>query len=95
MRQFELLANCELQSEKEKDALAIVSKLEKLTLDRDTNHTDVKCTYSIVTDEDGHNCLQIDTYGSTKRQIPGKKSQTIRFTREALVQLRAILDTEV
>ena len=35
--------------------------------------------------------LQVDTYGSRQRRIPGKKSQSIRFAPEAVQQLKAIL----
>jgi hypothetical protein len=70
--------------------MAIVRRLEHEVLGRDTRHTEVDCTYSIVTDGGGKH-LQIDTYGSTTRQIPGKKSQSIRFTPEAIAQLKALL----
>ncbi len=35
--------------------------------------------------------LQIDTYGSESRKIPGKVSQSIRFSPEALKQLSKII----
>jgi hypothetical protein len=71
--------------------MAIVHRLEHLSLDKDSPHTDVECTYSIVTDEQGHRYLQIDTYGSTTRKIPGKKSQSVRFAPEAIEQLKILL----
>ncbi|MEW6665263.1 MAG: HNH endonuclease [Thermodesulfobacteriota bacterium] len=37
---------------------------------------------------------QIDTYGSATRKIPGKKSQSIRFSAEAVQHLRAIIGSE-
>jgi hypothetical protein len=37
--------------------------------------------------------LQIDTYGSVDRKLPGKKSQSLRFAPEAINQLREILDS--
>jgi hypothetical protein len=75
----------------DKRDMAIVRRLELLTLEKDTPHTEVDCTYSIIHDESGNGYLQIDTYGSKTRQIPGKKSQSIRFTPEAINQLRAFL----
>jgi hypothetical protein len=76
--------------------MAIVRRLERVTLDRDAKHSEVKdCTYSIFQGEDGSKSLQIDTYGSAERQIPGKKSQSIRFSPEAIKQLRKILSEEV
>lgn len=54
-------------------------------------HRRVECTYSVVTDHDGSRLLQLDTYGSEDRQIPGKKSQTLRFSPQALQELKRIL----
>ena len=71
--------------------MAIVRNLKHLVLERDSEHSESECSYSIVVDSDGKNNLQIDTYGSTKRQIPGKKSQSIRFSPEAISQLKKIL----
>ena len=74
--------------------MAIVCQLEKVDLERDSKHTEVNCTYSILTDYSGNKYLQIDTYGSASRKFPGKKSQSIRFTKEALQQLKNILTSE-
>ena len=71
--------------------MALVNKLRRITIDRYSPHDEVECTYSIVLDEEGEKLLQIDTYGSKARQMPGKKSQSIRFTPEAMNQLREIL----
>jgi hypothetical protein len=71
--------------------VAIVRKLDSLSLERDSTHTEVECTYSIIIDDEGRKYLQVDTYGSTARQIPGKKSQSIRFAPEAVTQLKAVL----
>ena len=71
--------------------MAIVRKLELLALEKDTPHSEVEGTYSIVHDEKGATYLQIDTYGSKARQIPGKKSQSIRFAPEAIEQLKKLL----
>lgn len=75
--------------------MAIIRKLERINLDRSAAHSEVDCTYSIVTGEDGHRYLQIDTYGSKGRQIPGKKSQSIRFAPEAIAELKKILTDEI
>ena len=71
--------------------MAIVRRLEHMALEKDTPHTEVDCTYSIVHDDTGRAYLQIDTYGSKARQIPGKKSQSIRFAPEAIDELKALL----
>jgi hypothetical protein len=71
--------------------MAIVKKLYPIYLDRVSKHSDVNCTYAIITDDLGDKYLQIDTYGSATRKIPGKKSQSIRFSPEAIDQLKEIL----
>ena len=70
--------------------MAIVNKLEHIVLDRDSKHTTVDCTYSVIENDDGR-FLQIDTYGSNTRQETGKKSQSIRFSPQAILQLKNIL----
>lgn len=74
--------------------MAIVRKLERITLEHGSKHSEVNCTYSIVQDEEGKS-LQVDTYGSAHRKMPDKKSQSIRFTPEAIAQLREILLNEL
>ena len=71
--------------------MAIVRKLEPIQIDRESKHSEVDCTYAIVEDDQGDKYFQIDTYGSATRQIPGKKSQSIRFSPEAIEQLKEIL----
>jgi len=71
--------------------MALVKKLDRITIDRNAPHEEVECTYSIILAENGEKYLQIDTYGSRLRQMPGKKSQSIRFNRDAMEQLRKIL----
>ena len=74
--------------------MAIVRTLERQDLERDSSHTEVECTYSIVHSAEG-TFLQVDTYGSVARQMCGKKSQSIRFSPEAIDQLKRILATEL
>ncbi len=73
--------------------MAIVRKIRRTVLENKSRHTEVECTYAIVT-EDGEKYLQVDTYGSRTRQMRGKKSQSIRFSREALEQIRTLIGTE-
>jgi len=70
--------------------MAIIREL-KLIETEFSPHSEVKATYSILTDKDGKKFLQIDSYGSTKRKILGKKSQSMRFSREAIEELRQII----
>jgi hypothetical protein len=73
--------------------MAIVRKLERITLERDSSHSEASCTYSII-QGDGGKALQIDTYGSAHRKMRDKKSQSIRFSPEAITQLREILSKD-
>jgi hypothetical protein len=74
--------------------MAIVRQLARISL-TDSPHSEVKdCTYSVIVGADGRKSLQIDTYGSAQRKMPNKKSQSIRFSPEAIVQLRQILAEE-
>lgn len=72
--------------------MAIIRKLEPRVHEKYTRHTDAEgSTYSIIYEPDGTKVLQIDTYGSKSRRIPGKVSQSIRFSPEGLRELKAIL----
>jgi len=71
--------------------MAIVRKMEKISLERYSKHTEVKATYTIVKSDDGETYLQVDTYGSSERQEEGKKSQSVRFSPEAIMQLSKII----
>ncbi len=71
--------------------MAIVRHLEEHPLHVEAKHTETECTYSLVKDSDGNKYLQIDTYGSAERKIEGKKSQSIRFSPEAVAELRVII----
>ncbi len=70
--------------------MAIVRKMEPISLERNSKHTEVNATYTVVHDSDG-DFLQIDTYGSIDRQEIGKKGQSIRLSPTALAQLEQIL----
>ena len=72
-------------------SMAIVRHLEEQPLQIEASHTETECTYSLVKDKDGTKYLQIDTYGSAKRKIEGKKGQSIRFAPHAIAELKVIL----
>ncbi len=72
--------------------MAIVRLIEHQPLQVEPPHKEVAATYAIVRGEGGERCLQIDTYGSADREMPGKKSQSIRLTPEAIAQLRELID---
>jgi hypothetical protein len=71
--------------------MALVERIEHQLVDRPIAHKPVRCTYFIATADDGARLLQLDTYGSKERQLKGKKSQTIQFSKKALSQLLALI----
>ena len=52
--------------------MAVIRELELRVPEKYTRHTDAEGTYSIIYESDGKKLLQIDTYGSKSRRIPGK-----------------------
>jgi hypothetical protein len=70
--------------------MALVDKLEFQSLERDSAHSEVKCTYDIVVNQYGEKCIQLDTYGSKGRKMPGKKSQSLRLSPNAIQELKEI-----
>lgn len=53
--------------------------------------TEVDCGFSIIS-IGGKRYLQLNTYGSAHRKIPGKMSQTLQLDARAARQLRSLLD---
>jgi len=74
--------------------MAIVRKLEPVKLERDSKHSEVNCTYSIVIDDRGANASKLTPMVRQQDKIRGKKNQSIRFSLDAIEQLRSILKTE-
>ena len=70
--------------------MALIKNIKHLKLEKLVNHSDAECTFDVL-EERGQKFLQLDTYGSSDRQFQGKKSQSIRFTPEALLVLKQII----
>ena len=68
--------------------MAIVRNFEPKELERSSRHTEVEATLCLV-EVDGEKFIQIDTYGSDARVIPGKVSQSLRLSQTAFDQLKA------
>ncbi|MBO9395152.1 hypothetical protein J7400_00565 [Shimia sp. R9_2] len=60
---------------------------------RSLHPTQVVCEY-MTTEKDGKKLLQLNTYGSDERQIPGKLSQTLQIDKTIARQLMDILREE-
>lgn len=66
--------------------MAIIRKFEQLDLKANARHSETTGGYS-VQGQDGEKFIQINTVGSTDREIPNKVSQTLRLTKGAIEQL--------
>lgn len=71
--------------------MALIKKINEGYKENSSIHKNTDCNYYIVYDKSGKKYLQLDTYGSDDRQIPGKVSQSIQFSPEAINQLKLIL----
>ena len=71
--------------------MAWIKSIEHKEGYRKVQPTQLVASVKIFTPEDGSAVVQIDTYGSEDRLVPGKTSQTLQFGRESAAQLFAIL----
>ena len=71
--------------------MARIGRFEKTTSDRGRLHrTEVECGYAVL-NFGGKRYLQLETYGSSDRKIPGKVSQTLQLDAERAAELEKIL----
>ena len=66
--------------------MAIVRNFVVKDLERSSKHSEVEATISTV-ESDGEKFVQIDTYGSPGRAMPGKVSQSLRLSKSAFDEL--------
>lgn len=71
--------------------MARVENLTPKLIERPSRHGEVEATYSVV-EVNGEKMLQIDTYGTADRQIPGKVSQSLQFGPKGIAALRQLLE---
>lgn len=71
--------------------MALIARFEERPLDPRRVHEQVVCGYR-ATDIGGRRILQLETYGSENRQIPGKISQSLQLDEAAAGELKRILD---
>jgi hypothetical protein len=73
--------------------MVVVKHIERSRDPRHALHpTSTACRAYVVHAADGQRLLQLETFGSRGRKHQGKTSQTTQFTRDALVQLRDLID---
>ncbi len=71
--------------------MALVKRMERTSINRQSVHGEVECTYTTF-EMNRKKYLQIDTYGSPTREFPGKKSQSLQFDEDSLRQLKNIIE---
>ncbi len=59
-----------------------LESIKYIDKDRNSIHTKVNTTYTVF-EEDGQKYFQVDTYGKSGREMPGKISQSIQFNKES------------
>ncbi len=67
--------------------MALVRTIEPGQKDIRAVHNTTSCTYSVFIDENGSPYLQLDTYGSAEREIPGRVKQTLQFNQDSAERL--------
>ena len=70
-----------------------IEKIERLNKDRNTVHEKVYTTYSTF-NSCGKHYVQIDTYGRSDREQPGKISQSIQLDESSAKYLFDLLKKE-
>ena len=70
--------------------MARIDQLEEIQKERLAKHAPIKAGFTIFK-ANGETILQIDSYGSADRQIPGKVSQSLQFGEKGIEALRSIL----
>lgn len=71
--------------------MAKINNLHRGFKEQPSVHDNVDATYYILDFPTGNKILQIDSVGRRSRKIPGKVSQSIQFSPEAIRQLKKIL----
>jgi hypothetical protein len=71
--------------------MALIAEFTELQKERNQVHGAVECGYTVF-EEGGFRYLQLDTYGSLERQIPGKTSQSIQLSAASAAELKALIE---
>ncbi len=71
--------------------MALIKSFEEKRMDRNSIHDSIEATYTSF-ERDGRRFMQIDSYGRSVREMPGKKSQSIQLDEKAARELFRILE---
>ena len=71
--------------------MALIARFEERPIEPTRVHDDVVCGYAYA-DVGARRILQLETYGSRQRRIPGKVSQSIQVDEDGARALKQILE---
>jgi hypothetical protein len=71
--------------------MALIRRFESRPIEPRRVHDGVVCGYAAA-DLDGRRILQLETYGSAERKMPGKVSQSIQLDQESARVLKRIIE---
>lgn len=71
--------------------MALIDSFEREHKERQSVHGAVACRYSVFADGEGNRFLQLDTYGSADRQLPGKVSQSLQLDEQGAAALLELI----
>lgn len=72
--------------------MALIIEFQYVPGERNARHSGVLCGWKQFEDERGR-VLQLDTYGTPERVVPGKVSQSIQIDAGAARELRRLIDS--
>lgn len=72
--------------------MALIAQFEPRPLAPRRLHSKVTCGYGVV-EVEGTRVLQLETYGTVDREIPGKVSQSLQLDEAAARELKQLLDS--
>ena len=70
--------------------MALITEFTELQKERNRVHGPVECGWTVL-ERNGTRYLQLDTYGSRDRQIPGKTSQSIQLDAASAAELKRLI----
>ena len=70
--------------------MALIRQFLPSTMTRNSVHDEIEAKYAVF-EYDNRVFVQIDSFGRSTREIPGKKSQTIQLDKVSATQLYKIL----
>lgn len=71
--------------------MARISKLRQQSVQHPRKHDVIDASYDTI-EVNGEKFLQISTYGSANRDMPGKQSQVLQLDKESARQIKELIE---